>query len=285
MLKTWLIRGLVVIGILAILAGAYTWFTMRSMGLLRSPVYETEPPTLPELQRPALLVFSKTNGFIHKEGIPAAQGMLAALGQQRGWNLYFTDNGAVHSPALLARFDAIIWNNVSGDVLTPDQRQAFRDYLEGGGGWVGIHASGGDREYLWDWYVEDLLRAQFIGHPMDPQFQIATLHVEGTEDPISAPLPSPWEKEDEWYSFAESPRLKGSDILLTLDESTYSPKMFGTDLSMGEDHPVVWKHCIGKGRVFYSALGHQAKSYTNPHYIGLLERAIEWAAGWQGEGC
>lgn len=285
MLKTWLIRGLVVIGILAILAGAYTWFTMRSMGLLRSPVYETEPPILPELQRPALLVFSKTNGFIHKEGIPAAQGMLAALGQQRGWNLYYTDNGAIHNSELLARFDAIIWNNVSGDVLTPDQRQAFRDYLEGGGGWVGIHASGGDPEYLWNWYVEDLLRAQFIGHPMDPQFQVATLHVEGTEDPISAPLPNPWEKEDEWYSFAESPRLKGSDILLTLDEYTYSPKTFGKDLSMGDDHPVVWKHCVGEGRVFYSALGHQAKSYTNPHYIGLLERAIEWAAGWQGEGC
>lgn len=285
MLNTWLKRGLVMLAIFILLLAAVIGYNMRAMGLLRAPVYETEPPDVPRLDRPALLVFSKTNGYVHKEGIPASKAMLAAMGERRGWSLFFTDNAAVHSPGLLDHFDAIVWNNVSGDVLTLEQRQVFRHYLEDGGGWVGIHASGGDRNYQWDWYAEVLLRARFIGHPMGPQLQRATMHVEATGDPITAGLPSAWQKEDEWYSFANSPRSKGSRILVTLDESSYEPSFYGRDLSMGEDHPVIWRHCIDAGRVFYSALGHQAKSYANPHYIGLLERAIAWAAGEPGDNC
>ena len=48
----------------------------------------------------------------------------------------------------LGKFKVVVWNNVSGDVLTEDQRAAFVSYLENGGGWVGIHASGGDPDRI-----------------------------------------------------------------------------------------------------------------------------------------
>jgi type 1 glutamine amidotransferase len=53
--------------------------------------------------------------------------------------------------------------------------------------------------------------------------------------------------------------------------------MSDKDIAMGADHPVMWWHCIGKGRVFYSALGHTPASYREPLYTGSLEAAIRWA--------
>ncbi len=67
-------------------------------------------------------------------------------------------------------------------------------------------------------------------------------------------------------------------MLATIDENTYSPgSFFGKPLAMGSDHPMIWKHCAGAGRVFYSALGHTAESYSDPKYREVLMRAIVWA--------
>jgi hypothetical protein len=46
---------------------------------------------------------------------------------------------------------------------------------------------------------------------------------------------------------------------------------------MGDDHPILWKHCVGQGRVFYSAMGHTAETYAEPAYRDVLQRAIAWA--------
>jgi type 1 glutamine amidotransferase len=178
----------------------------------------------------------------------------------------------------------VIWNNVSGDVLSPEQRAALQRYIENGGGFVGVHGSGGDRKYDWSWYPETLLRAQFIGHPLNPQFQRATLHIESA-DPIVQGLGPTWTREDEWYSFAKSPRASDVQILATIDEASYKPEVFGFSLRMGSDHPVIWKHCVGTGRVFYSALGHTAESYAESEYRQVLERAIAWAAHVEGDDC
>ena len=47
---------------------------------------------------------------------------------------------------------------------------------------------------------------------------------------------------------------------------------------MGKDHPIAWTRCVGKGRSFYSAIGHRPETYTEPHNAALLESAITWAA-------
>jgi type 1 glutamine amidotransferase len=55
---------------------------------------------------------------------------------------------------------------------------------------------------------------------------------------------------------------------------------------MGTDHPMVWTHCVGKGPVFYSAVGHTPESYSEPNHLLLLENAIAWAMGLSGStGC
>lgn len=254
--------------------------------------YDKTPPQLPaRFAGPAILIFSKTNGFRDDAQIVAANRALEEIARQRGWSSYTTENAAIFNPAQLARFQAVIWNSVSGDVLTPQQRDAFRKWLEKGGGFVGLHGAGGDPQYAWRWYVDDLIGTQFIGHIMDPQFQLATLKVEDRSHPATRHLNSTWRRTDEWYSFATSPREKGYHILVTIDERSYRPEerllpfTKPKNIRMGADHPMVWTHCVGDGRAFYSALGHAASTYREPQHLEMIAGAIAWAAGLNGRGC
>jgi len=249
--------------------------------------YDAAPPALPaRVPRPALLVFGKINGFRDVPSVTAANRAVAGIAAARGWTLVATDNGAVFNARNLARFDAVLWNNVSGDVLTLSQRAAFRRWIERGGGYAGMHGSGGDPVTPWAWYAETLIGARFIGHPMTPQFQSARVRVEDPANPITAGLGTEWTMTEEWYSFDRSPRRDGSRVLLTLDESSYAPIGLGKEnLAMG-DHPIAWTRCVGRGRSFYSAIGHRPENYEEPHSRAVLERGLAWAMdGTQPGGC
>jgi len=258
--------------------------------------YETVPPDISRLDPddPALLVFTKTNGFRHEEAIPAGLAEIREIAERRGWQVFHTENAAVFAPDILPRFVATVWHNTSGDLLSEEQRAAFREWVEAGGGFVGLHGAGGDFEYEWPWYVDRLIGAQFIGHPLGPQFQRATAIVVANDHPATRDLPASWSYTEEWYSFDHNPRQTGSKVLVTVDERSYSPEVTGfyallgigeEDLRMGEEHPVVWQHCVERGRSIYSALGHAPETYAMPETEKLLEGAIAWAAGFEGAAC
>lgn len=247
-------------------------------------------PEIPEdLGSPAILVFSKTNGFRHSEAIEAGLPAFEEITRSRGLHVFATENGAVHSPEALARFDAIVWFNVSGDVLSVAQRAALLAAIRSGTGFLGIHGTGGDPSYEWPEHPGTLVRAEFVGHPMGPQFQEGTVHVEAVDHPVMAGLGPSWTRVEEWYSFSESPRGPGVEVLATLDESTYSPRMkilmIDRDLRMGDDHPIIWSHCIGRGRAIYSALGHRAEAYDEPAHLRFLAQAIDWVRSTPPDGC
>lgn len=237
----------------------------------------TPPPLEAITRHPALLVFDKSTGFRDVPSIDAASAAIRTMAREQGWQLVFTDRPASFNRRDLARFDAVIWNNVSGDVLTFEQRAAFREFIEQGGGYVGIHGSNGDSLTYWDWYADTLVGARFKGHPADPQFQEARVVVDDPDSPITAGLARSWMMTDEWYSFQTSPRTTGARVLATLDESSYRPFGPAGDLHMG-DHPIAWTRCIGKGRSFYTAIGHLPQTYSQPSAARLLGQGIAWAA-------
>jgi type 1 glutamine amidotransferase len=276
---------LAIVALFAIQTVRY-WDTIQRVFLGGVKVYETTPPAIPsDLKRPAILVFSKTNGFRHEEAIPAGNALFTDMAQKNGWGIFKTENGATFSPEILSRFDAVVFNNTSGDVFTPDQRQAFQGFLENGGGFVGIHAAGDSSHEAWKWYTDELIGTHFTQHTMKPQFQKATVKIEDAAHPATKGLPSSWDRTEEWYSFDKSPRGGGAHILATVDEKTYNPEgMFGKDLRMG-DHPAVWTRCVGKGRVLYSIMGHQASAFAEPEYRQLLQGALNWVMRKEGEGC
>ena len=221
----------------------------------RCRTYDHDRPAIPaDLPRPAILVFGKITGFRDSPSVNAAEAALKGIAARHGWGIVFTDRGGVFNAGDLARFDAVVWNNVSGDALTLPQRAAFRRYIENGGGYAGIHGSGGDPQFFWDWYADTLIGARFIGHPMAPQFQQARVVMEDRAHPAAHALPAEWRMTEEWYSFDRSVRaLPRTRVLASLDESTYNPgEGFGRKMAMG-DHPIAWTHEPASGGRFRSS--------------------------------
>jgi len=249
--------------------------------------HDTVAPPLPAaLQAPAVLVFTKTNGFRHEEGIAGGLEAMEAITRRHGWSMFHTENGAVFNQADLAVFGAVVFLNASGDMLNESQELAFRAWLEGGGGWLGIHAAGDGSHKAWRWYRDNLVGADFTAHIMGPQFQTASVVLENHGHPVLQGVPDVFEHKEEWYSWEKSPRLEGFTILATVDEESYTPEQaffFGEprDLRMG-DHPVVWSRCVGEGRSVYATMGHRADAFTQPQVRMLLDNALVWLMQPQG---
>lgn len=268
------------VAILLLLLVLAAYLALKSQGIIPRADYDHEAPTLPEFTKPAILVLSKANGFVHVDALPAGEKMLIDIARDNGWQVYTTDNAATHNAADLAKFNVVVWNNVSGDVLTPDQRSAMKNWIERGGAWVGIHASGGDLYYKWDWYVDTLIGAQFAGHTQSPQFQDADVLVADATIDVTSHLPARWAvPNEEWYAFDDNPAAKGYEVLLTMDTESYittGGNALWRDDMEGE-HPIAWRHSLGQGRVLYSAIGHQGATYSIPEFRQLISNAIRWA--------
>jgi uncharacterized protein len=257
-------------------------------GFVVNPAYDSEAPALPaDLASGGVLVFSKTNGYRDEASVEASNAALAAIATMRGWPSFVTENGAVMNAEQLAKFKLVIWNNASGDVLTEPQRAAFKNWVEAGGSYLGVHGAGGDPVVSpghtsladWTWYVDDLVGAQFVVHS---SIMPGDIHIEDAKSPITRGLPAVWHRAEEWYAFTASPRGKpGFHILATVDEKSYTPGR----ATMGEDHPLVWWHCVGKGHSVYSALGHAAQFYSEPLMIHLLDNAMGWLVTESGRDC
>lgn len=288
-MRKWMKRSLIgCLGLFTILFIALALFIYKARYGFTS-IDTTPPEIIQELADTSILVFSKTNGFPHSAAIEASIPAYEKIAQKNGWSVFSTNNGAVFSKEQLAQFDVIIWNNSTGEVANATQQAAIIDFVESGGGWVGIHGAG-DNSHSWPWYVNELLCAEFTHHTMHPNVQEARLQNEAPDHPIMKGIPASWLRTDEWYAFRDSPRLNGVKVLLNLDETSYNPDgeflFFNKGLAgMGEDHPIAWSKCLGQGRVFYNGMGHTAEAFEEPLHLQLLTSAIRWAAGSGASGC
>jgi type 1 glutamine amidotransferase len=242
---------------------------------------------LPDLNIPEaehrILVFNKVVGFHHGPVVGAATDAIRAIGNELGWGVVVTNSAAVFTPEVLSQFDLVVWNNNYGDALTLSQREAFKNYITGGGGYLGTHAAGNHWFDIWPWYVEKLLGgARSIGHPGgEHQFQEAYVAIEPTSGGIGQQQMPGWTLLEEWYSFETSPRTNGVTVIANLDESTYEPLRW----AMGEDHPIIWSNCIDEGRALYTAIGHLPEVYDDPEYRAVFRDAIVWTANPEGSVC
>ncbi len=237
----------------------------------------------------SVLVFSATQGWRHDSGIAGADAFWTRMGDETGMGVYTTEDPRVFTAERLAKFDVIVMNSSTGDILSPAQQAAIETFVEAGGGMVAQHAMGDSSlAKTWGWW-EKQLGTEFISHPFDPQFQEADVVILASGHPVVAGLGDKFSMSDEWYTFTQVP--DGDVVILAgLDESTYSPmnKVYGQeDLRMGpepSDHPIVWARCPGEGRIVYSALGHKADAYDVEAHRTLLTNALAWVRA-DGPGC
>jgi type 1 glutamine amidotransferase len=213
-----------------------------------------------------VLVFSKTAGFRH-DSIAVGTQAIRDLGAANSFTVTATEDANQFTAANLARFEAVVFLNTTGDVLSATQQTAFEAYVRGGGGYVGVHAAA-DTEYGWPFYGE-LVGAWFASHPA---IQPATVRVENRAHPATAHLGRTWSRTDEHYNYRTNPRSTAR-VLATLDESTYSGG------GMGADHPITWCKTIQSGRSFYTGMGHTRESYADQNFRRVLLGGIRYAGG------
>ena len=244
--------------------------------------YETEVPVIDfPAKKTAVLLFSKSTGYRHGESIEKGKIVFTDLAKKNNWFLYKTEEGGVFNPAQLAKFDVVIFNNSTGRVLNDEQQAALENYVQEGGNLIGIHGAGDDSHH-WDWYEKNLLGAKFSHHPLHPNLQEAEVALNFVQDSLLVVgLPSTWKHTDEWYVFLENPRAKGFNIIYTIDGEKINPSgnllwMTDKNFGMGRDHPVAWYRATGKGRTFYTSIGHDATAWKQEAFVRMLENAVKW---------
>ena len=244
--------------------------------------YETDKPVIsfPPNQA-AILVFSKTTGFRHGESIEASKPVFREMARRNNWFVYETEEGGVFNPEQLGHFKAVIFNNSTGRVLNDEQQRVLSQYVEAGGALLGIHGSGDDSHH-WPWYETNLLAAHFSHHPLNPQLQKTDVHVEtGVDSTLTHGLPPSWPHTDEWYVFFSQPKgvrivsyINGDKIIPNGNLLFVKDKNFG----MGKYHPVAWYRSVGRGKTFYTSMGHSKEVWQDPEFAHLVENAIRWSS-------
>ncbi len=246
-----------------------------------------------------LLFFTKSSGFEHSviswsKGKPSlAEKVFLDLGKKNSWEFTFSKDGSKFSPEYLAGFDAVIFYT-TGDLTTAGTdgqppmsaagKQALFDYVKSGKGFMGLHSAtdtfhtaneskkGADRyanhDKEADSYVH-FIGAEFIIHGAQ---QTATNTVVDPKFPGFENLGKSFSYMEEWYSLKDF----NPDIhVITLIDS---PSMEG-EMYKRPAYPTTWARQEGKGRVFYTALGHRDDIWSNLAYQDILTGAIKWATG------
>jgi type 1 glutamine amidotransferase len=193
--------------------------------------------------------------------------MFKELSRKHRFGLTWTDDSAIFDDQdRLSGFDVVVFLHTSGDILSDAQKQAFQNYIRGGGNFVGVHGATFTM-MEWPWYAR-LVGALHDGHPGR---QTAAVRVEDPMHPSTAHLPPIWIVTDEWYDFREiSPDIR---VVLTVDESTY------TGGKMPDHHPIAWYQSdFEGGRSFYTLLGHTEESFSDPWFQQHILGAVWWAA-------
>jgi type 1 glutamine amidotransferase len=206
-----------------------------------------------------ILVIGQTKGFQH-DSVSDAMGSIWKMGQDSGlWTTYIrTDTELISKGAVgrngknLKYFDALVFASTTGEMdLTDQQKKDMMSFIhDDGKGFVGVHA-GLDTNYNWPEYGE-MIGGWFDQHPWGT-FEAPILN-EGGNFPATAHFPHSMVKRDEIYQPKAWSRDK-VNVLLRLDESKLgynNPRVHRED----HDFAVAWSKMYGKGRVFYSTLGH-----------------------------
>ncbi len=217
-----------------------------------------------------VLVVTLTKGYRH-DSIPVAEATLLTLADESGGKFSVdyarTDEDVQNKMTAVALkgYDAVVFANTTGELPIPD-RDAFIAWVREGHGFVGAHAAS-DTFHGYDPYIR-MLGGEFKTH--GPQVTV-TCVVDDAKHPATKLFEQPaFDVYEEIYEFKnfDWKRVHG---LLRMDAhpQTKAP---------GE-YPLAWCRREGKGRVFYTALGHRDEVWQSPWFREHLLGGLLWALG------
>jgi type 1 glutamine amidotransferase len=242
-----------------------------------------------------VLFFTKSSGFQHsvitrKEGKPGhAERILTEIGKEHGFEVVASKDGRMFDPDKIGQWDLFAFET-TGDLTTPGQhndgppmsadgKKAFLDAIRGGKGFVGMHCASdtfhSPKDRL-DPYIE-MIGGEFIRHGAQ---QKARIDVVDPAYPGAGPFGASFELLEEWYAlknFQEDLHVIMVQNTANMDKTAAKNK--GDVVYDRPNFPETWARMHGKGRVFYTSLGHREDVWENPLYQGLLIGALNWASG------
>jgi hypothetical protein len=230
-------------------------------------------------QKKKLLAIGEEKGYRH-ESVSHALATIERLGRESGlWDTTIrTDTEALTKKKLefnaknLNDFDAVLFY-AAGDLEMDDQQKAdFLSFVhDDGKGFIGVHSATITFTH-WPEYGE-MIGGYFDEHPWGT-FD-APIIVEDPNFPGMQQWPQSFVFKDEIYQEKNFSREK-CRVLMRLDPSKLdlaNPRVHRAD----HDFAVTWAKMYGKGRVYYSTLGHREESWDRPEVQKMYTEAIKWS--------
>ena len=211
-------------------------------------------------------------GYVH-DNIAASVAAIRKMGAEQGFGVDVSADPATFTDATLKQYAALVFSNSNNEAFADAaQKDAFKRYIQAGGGFVGIHsASGSQRDWPYFWAV---LGGKFAVHPKLQKF---TVRVVDSAHVATKDVPTEFEWTDEFYFIDHL--NPGIHPVLVADRTTlqFLDVMKGDAASFPNPTPLAWWQTFDGGREFYVAIGHNKDDYANPILYRLIENGILWA--------
>ncbi len=269
-----------------LLAGAAAWLGAGNLAHAMAPQ--------PKGGTKKVLFFTKSSGYEHSvikqhgEKPSHAAKILADIGKESGFEVVASKDGRLFEPDQIGQWDVFVFET-TGDLSSPggdknppisaDGEKAFYDAIRGGKGFMGMHCAADTFGHFpprdkgaEDPYIQ-MIGGEFVthGNQQDCTIAIADPEFPGISNGFGKEGKS-FRIKDEWYALKHMP----DDLHVILYQVTEG--MEG-NMYQRPNFPMTWARPYGKGRVFYTSMGHKEEVWSNPMYQALLSGALGWASG------
>jgi len=235
-----------------------------------APVAARAQAPAPPLDPVRVLVF---HGPADRQADPVntAAAAVQELGRTGGFSADVAADPAAFTPDNLARYRGVVFLSADGVTLDDAQEGALKAFVEGGGGFVGVHDAARAQSTS-DWFT-GLIGTRPAASP--DTVQQAVVDVTDRQHPANAGLPLTWTRADQWLNWDPNP-IGQVHTVAQVEEWKYSAGEAGN----GPFHPVSWCRDYSGGRSFYTGMGRTSESWTademfRDHLLG----AIRWTTG------
>jgi type 1 glutamine amidotransferase len=257
-------------------------------------------------QAPKRLLFLTHAGLYKHTSLGPAEKAVSELGKTGGFEVtalegYKLDakehDFAFLTPEYLAQFDGVMMMTNGNLRFTEAQKQSLLEFVRGGKGFIGAHCAS---LTFYDYAPFGEMLGGYFQRNL-PQGTIAVLKVEDRTHPATKMLGASWPLVDEFYVFGSAPwdASRPNDnidvlfknripmgfsrdrvrVLLSLDTAAMDMGK-QPNLVSGGDYPQAWTREYGKGRSFYTSLGHRDDIWSNdPVFRAHINGGIRWALG------
>ena len=234
-----------------------------------------------------ILFFSKSSGYQHDmiaqaKGQPsAAEKILTELGKKNNLAFTFTKDGSMFTPENIAKYDAFCFyttgdlTSLGGDKnppMTKEGKAAFLEAIHDGKGFVGIHSATDtfhSSAQGVDPYIT-MIGAEFVAHD---GWVPGHLVVVDRNFPGMSKVPHDFGPPEEWYAMKNF----STNLHVLLAHNTTAMKK--QPPYNRPNYPSTWAQQYGKGRSFYTSMGHRIEVWNDPVFQEILVGGLKWAVG------